>query len=106
MQPRHNANRKRHTNMARPSGGTDLPVEGVLARIKRGIGYAFNGDSDWFGPGQPQPSSAPEAVEGRQFQMPISVNTLQQTKTIGVDFRTLRIFADTVDIIRLLIEQR
>lgn len=92
--------------MARPSGGTELPVEGVLARIKRGIGYAFSGNSDWFGPGQPQPPQAPEAVEGRQFQIPIGINQVQTKKTEGVDFHTLRVFADAVDIIRLLIEER
>lgn len=92
--------------MARPSGGTELPVEGMLARIKRGVGYAFTGASDWFGPGQPQPPQAPAAVEGRQWQVPIGVNTVQTKKTEGIDFHTLRVFADAVDIVRLLIEQR
>lgn len=92
--------------MARPSGGTELPVEGVLARIKRGAAYAFTGASDWFGPGSPQPATAPAAVEGRQWQVPIGVNTIQTKKTEGIDFHTLRVFADAVDIIRLLIEER
>src|SRR5690348_3249886 len=92
--------------MARPSGGTEMPVAGLVQRITRGIRYAFTGNADWFGPGQPVPPGAPEAVVGRQFQMPISTNTLIQTKTEGIGFGTLRMMADTTDIIRLLIEER
>src|SRR6185312_2175182 len=97
---------ERQIPMARPSGGTEMPLEGMVQRVKRGILYAFTGKDDWFGPGQPVPPGAPAEVEGRQFQMPISTNTLIQTKTEGIRFSQLRMMADTTDIIRLLIEER
>jgi len=78
----------------------------MVQRVKRGILYAFTGKDDWFGPGQPVAPGAPVEVEGRQFQMPISTNTLIQTKTEGIRFSQLRMMADTTDIIRLLIEER
>lgn len=83
-----------------------MPVAGIVQRLTRGIRYALTGNADWFGPGQPVPPGAPAAVEGRQFQMPISTNTLIQTKTEGIGFGTLRMMADSTDIIRLLIEER
>ncbi|MDE1988889.1 MAG: phage portal protein [Betaproteobacteria bacterium] len=92
--------------MARPAGGTEKPVDGILARLKLGAQIAFGGKGDWFGPGTPIPPSAPEQVEGRQFQLPISYNTLIQSKVDGVGFGQLRMMADTTDIIRLLIELR
>lgn len=92
--------------MARPVGGTEMPVDGLLARLKTGVTDAFSGPGDWFGPGQPIAPSAPEQVAGRQFQLPISYNTLIQSKIDGVSFAQLRLMADTTDIIRLLIELR
>ena len=92
--------------MARPTGGTDLPVEGLLARLKLGARIAFGGKADWFGPGTPIAPTAPPEVAGRQFQLPISYNTLIQSKIDGVSFGQLRMMADTTDIIRLLIELR
>lgn len=83
-----------------------MPVEGILQRLKTSVRYALTGNADWFGPGQPVAPGAPKEVEGRQWQMPISSNALIQTKVEGVSFRTLRMMADTTDIIRLLIEER
>ena len=83
-----------------------MPVDGILARLKLGARIAFGGKGDWFGPGTPIPASAPEEVAGRQFQLPISYNTLIQSKVDGVSFAQLRMMADTTDIIRLLIELR
>lgn len=92
------------------TGGTEIPTQGILARLKAGIagaraGFTGNG-AEWFGPGQPIAPSAPADVAGRQWQLPISTNTLIQTKVDGVTFGQLRMLADTVDIIRLLIETR
>jgi hypothetical protein len=92
--------------MPQPDGGTMTPVAGLAERVARGIRYAFTGKADWFGPGAPVAPSAPEQVAGRQFQMPISYNTLIQSKVEGVSFSQLRMLADTCDIIRLLIEIR
>lgn len=88
-------------------GGIENNIEpGLIARAVAGIRYAFTGQADWFGPGVPQTPTAPEAIEGRQFQFPISTNTVISTKTEGVNFHTLRHFADGCDIVRLLIETR
>ena len=92
--------------MPQPNGGTVTPVAGLAERVARGIRYAFTGKADWFGPGAPIAPSAPEQVAGRQFQMPVSYNTLIQSKVEGVSFAQLRMLADTCDIIRLLIEVR
>lgn len=88
-------------------GGIENNIEpGLIARAVAGIRYAFTGRADWFGPGVPQTPTAPDAIEGRQFQFPISTNTVISTKTEGVNFHTLRHFADGCDIVRLLIETR
>ena len=88
-------------------GGAEKNIEpGLIARAVAGIRYAFTGQADWFGPGVPQTPTAPEAIEGRQYQFPISTNTVISTKIEGVNFHTLRHFADACDIVRLLIETR
>ena len=90
-------------------GGIETSIEaGLVARAVTGqsANAAWFGDADWFGPGAPQKPTAPETVEGRQFQFPISTNTVISTKIEGVNFHTLRHFADGCDIVRLLIETR
>jgi SPP1 gp7 family putative phage head morphogenesis protein len=88
-------------------GGIETSIEpGLVARAVRGVKYAFTGQADWFGPGNPLPPTAPEAVQGRQFQFPISTNTVNSTKIDGISFGQLRQFADACDIVRLLIETR
>lgn len=88
-------------------GGIETSIEpGLVARLVRGAKYVFTGQADWFGPGVPLPPTAPEAVEGRQFQFPISTNTVISTKTDGITFGQLRAFADVADVVRLLIETR
>jgi hypothetical protein len=88
-------------------GGIETNIEqGMIARVIAGARYALTGKADWFGPGQPLEQTAPEEVRGRQFQMPISVNTLNTIKPEGISFQQLRVFADTCEIVRLLIETR
>lgn len=88
-------------------GGIETNIEpGFVARVVAGARYALTGSTDWFGPGSPLPPSAPAEIEGRQFQVPISYNALIQTKQEGLNFRHLRNFAESCDIVRLLIETR
>src|SRR6185312_12645100 len=88
-------------------GGIETNIEpGLVARLVRGARYALTGDADWFGPGTPLNPSAPEVITGRQFDVPISSNTVNSTKIEGISFRQLRQFADACDIVRLLIETR
>ncbi|MDE2426914.1 MAG: phage portal protein [Elusimicrobia bacterium] len=88
-------------------GGIETKIEpGLIARAIRGVRYAFTGQADWFGPGQPLNPSAPEVIEGRQYDLPISVNSFNSTKTEGITFQQLRNFADACDLVRLLIETR
>jgi SPP1 gp7 family putative phage head morphogenesis protein len=87
-------------------GGIETNIEpGLVARVARGFKYALTGESDWFGPGTPLTPSAPAVIEGRSFDLPISINTVNSTKIDGVSFQQLRQFAET-EIIRLLIETR
>ncbi|MGH8158376.1 MAG: phage portal protein [Rhodanobacter sp.] len=87
-------------------GGTETAtVTGILARMQAGY-RAFTGQNDWFGPGQPMTPTAPAVIEGREFDLPVSVNSINSTKTEGLSFHQLRLFADSCDIVRLLIETR
>lgn len=90
-------------------GGIETKIDaGTVARAVTGntADARWFGDSDWFGPGAPLAPAAPVAIEGRQFQFPISTNTMVSTKTEGLSFKQLRMFADACDIVRLLIETR
>lgn len=65
---------------------------------------------DWFGPGQPLPPQAPDEIKGRQFDFPITFNTVSQPKAgellPSVPYAVLRRLADTCDFLRLVIETR
>ncbi len=88
-------------------GGIETKIEpSLIARAVAGMKYVFTGQADWFGPGQPLTPSAPEVIAGRQYDLPISVNTVNSTKIDGISFQQLRNFADTCDLVRLLIETR
>ena len=50
--------------MARPAGGTEQSLDGLVARMKAGMRSVFSGPTAWFGPGQPIQPSAPATVEG------------------------------------------
>jgi len=64
--------------------------------------------NSWMGAGQPIAPAAQDAVHGRQFDYPIAINTRIGTKndTGATQFSDLRTFADSLDILRLVIETR
>lgn len=90
-----------------PGIGTNIDQQTVLAASQgSSMTPGRVGWEGWFGPGQPQPSSAPPEVKGRQWELPVGVNMLQTRKQDGVSHAQLRVFADACDIVRLLIETR
>lgn len=63
--------------------------------------------AQWFGPGTPMAPQAPEEVKGRAFDFPSNVNLLTtQRPASPVTYDTLRAFADSYDLLRLIIETR
>lgn len=78
-------------------------------------GYSFGGyqigsqgqGADWFGPGKPMAPQAPEEVKGRAFDFPSSVNLLTSNRPASpITYDTLRAFAESYDLLRLIIETR
>lgn len=73
------------------------------------VGFAGNMGSGagWFGPGEPMTPQAPPEVKGRAFDFPQAVNLFtNQTATKPITFGTLRAFADSYDLLRIIIETR
>ncbi len=70
-------------------------------------GIVRGDDSDWFSPLNPTRPTAPPAVAGRQFDFAPGRNlsTIRRPDNPGI-FGALRSFADTCDILRLVIETR
>src|SRR4051812_10494518 len=63
--------------------------------------------ASWFGPGSPMAPQAPEEVKGRSFDFPSNVNLLTtQRPASPITYETLRAFADSYDLLRLIIETR
>jgi hypothetical protein len=87
---------------------TPIP-EGIIERVVRGVKYVVNGagGDGWFTPSQPLPPFAQDQAVGRQFDYQVGYN-LQQTPKIyeGVSFGQLRGLADSLDLLRLVIETR
>src|SRR5580692_5746133 len=85
-----------------------------LARLARSAGYVLTGNAppnlagaDWFGPQNPLPPQAPQAVAGRQFDYPFGFNlavTPRSWEPTG--FAELRGLADSYDLLRAVIETR
>lgn len=73
-----------------------------------GVTYGTDGSgASWFGPGRPMTPQAPEEVAGRSFDFPQGVNLLTTTRAYEpVTYQTLRSFADSYDLLRLIIETR
>jgi hypothetical protein len=65
------------------------------------------GAQSWFGPMQPMSPAAQDATEGRAFDYPVGYN-LRITPRAGelTSFAMLRAFADSYDLLRLVIETR
>jgi phage portal protein BeeE len=73
-----------------------------------GVTYGTTGEgSSWFGPGQPMAPQAPDQVAGRAFDFPQGVNLLNVTRPYEpITYAQLRQFADSYDLVRLIIETR
>lgn len=73
-----------------------------------GVTYGIDGKgANWFGPGAPMSPQAPPEVAGRAFDFPQGVNLLTTTRAYEpVSYQTLRAFADSYDLLRLIIETR
>lgn len=92
-------------------GGTVTPIEqppqGFVARLRAAFQYVSTGRADWFGPGEPMPSVAPEDVAGRALDFPVGYNKNLAPRALEpVSFSQLRILADSYDLMRLVIETR
>ena len=72
-----------------------------------GLGGNMGSGAGWFGPGEPMAPQAPPEVKGRAFDFPQAVNLFTaQTATKPITFATLRSFADSYDLLRIIIETR
>jgi hypothetical protein len=78
----------------------------VINRIVRGVKYMVTG-SEWFSPQQPIQPAAQEEAKGRQFDYPTGYNVNITPRSYEpISFQTLRLLADNLDILRLVIETR
>lgn len=73
----------------------------------RGAGSSQGQGSSWFGPLTPMPPIAPDSVKGRILDYPSGYNlNIQPRSYSAITFPMLRAFADSYDLLRLLIETR
>ena len=94
-----------------PEGGkrTDLNP-GIVSRVAQAVRYAVSGNAPvaWFGPMQPlQPMAPADVAEGRRYDYPVGYNL--DTRPRGnepVSFDSLRVLADSCDVLRTVIETR
>jgi len=93
-----------------PQGGTATPIApGLIERARQGVRYIVSGvtPSTWFGPMQPLAPQAPAAVAGRQFDYPVGFNLDTRPRAAEpVSFGQLRGLADSLDLLRAVIETR
>jgi hypothetical protein len=92
---------------AAKGGGREVAIS-ASASYQIGATYGASGaGAAWFGPGQPMSPQAPPEVKGRAFDFPQGTNTLVQSQPTGtVGYQALRAFADSYDLLRLIIETR
>jgi hypothetical protein len=81
---------------------------GVVQRISQGLSYMISGVTplSWFGPNQPIAPVAQDQTEGRQFDLPVGYNLRIEPRSGEIPFSMLRAFADSYDLLRLVIETR
>lgn len=96
---------------AAAGGGRSTPINpGSFQTVNYTIGQTYGNSgqgADWFGPGTPMSPQAPPEVAGRAFDFPQGVNILTSTRPYQpISYETLRAFADSYDILRLIIETR
>lgn len=79
----------------------------VTYRLNPSLGVVRGSPADWFGPLNPMSPSAPPEVAGRQFDYPSGYNLNIRPRAYSpIGFGELRSFADSYDVLRLLIETR
>ncbi len=95
------------SNRAARGGGREVALPDSAGNA---IGQTYGNSgagSQWFGPGTPMSPQAPPQVAGRQFDFPQGVNTFTSTRPYApVSFDQLQAFADSYDLLRLVIETR
>lgn len=91
----------------RENSGTQIE-QSVIQRVITGVQYAISGitPSTWFSPQQPLTPIAPQA-ENRALDFPAGYNLRIAPKSYeGISFNELRGFANSYDLLRLVIETR
>jgi hypothetical protein len=83
----------------------------LIQRVTAGVKYAVTGvaPNGFFTPQQPTQPMAQETADGRQFDYRAGINVAFQPKVTegsGISFQQLRSMADSLDILRLVIETR
>lgn len=74
--------------------------------IDRAVSGEDNNSSPWFGPGSPIGAMAPSA-EGRQFDYAFAYNQrIKPRQEELISFAQMRLLADSLDVLRLVIETR
>ena len=98
--------------MVAPAGGKSTTfTPGILSQVAAGMRLALTGKTpDWFGPGEPLVPVAPPETAGRRMDFPVHANITvtpkAESNSQGVTFDQLRNLADSLDILRLVIETR
>lgn len=91
---------------AAAGGGREVAINPGYYSFGYNMGAQGQG-AQWFGPGSPMAPQAPEEVKGRAFDFPNQVNLLTtQRPSSPITYETLRAFADSYDLLRLIIETR
>lgn len=89
--------------------GIKTPIEpGMVARAAAGIRSVAQ-RLGWFTPVPPMQPVAPEETKGRQYDYGMGVNMVanpRREEPGNVSFQQLRMFADSYDLLRLVIETR
>src|SRR6185437_2890319 len=76
-------------------------------RTNESQGIVTGTPSDWFGPQNPMAPIAPKEVAGRVFDFPSGYNLNVKPRAYEpITFGQLRAFADSYDLLRLVIETR
>lgn len=93
--------------MAREDSGSNID-EGIIARVVAGVRTDLKSIGTWFTPSQPMRPVAQEEAKNRAFDFPTGINLRTQPRQGGgeVSFSTLRGFAESYDLLRLVIETR
>lgn len=101
MAERDNQNIGVKTSLTNPKGPYSLTYGSPAGGVVTGTG------ADWFGPLNPMAPVAPEDVKGRILDFPSGYNLNVRPRSYeAITFPMLRAFADSYDLLRILIETR